>query len=91
MESIKATIRGEYQWPSMTEPKQFEVEATFTLLPPAKGEAHYGTGCYMTVKIPHEREHYVDVRYERTRDLKELARRWIEGYYGENLREYCFE
>lgn len=65
---------------------KFSQELWFTLIPPKDGTQYYGTGCSMTVKTP-ERKHYVDVRYEKTKDVETLADRWIEGYYGDNARE----
>ena len=59
--------------------KRFEHEFLFELLPPAKGENHYGTGCYMNCWMidPKDDEPWqVDVRYEGTTDLEKLATDW---------------
>ena len=68
------------------EGEPFKVVAEFTLIPPKEGEPHYGTGCYMTVKLPGDK-HLVDVRYEKTTDLEVLANRWIQGYFGKNAHK----
>ena len=67
------------------EDEPFTEVVEFTLIPP-KDSNHYGTGYYMTVKTP-RLTHYIDVRYERTTDIKILAHRWIDGYYGKNARQ----
>lgn len=90
MEIIKAIVKGQYQYPFMMEPKQFEETATFTLYPPKDNEPHYGTGCYMGVDFGNGNDAYVDVRYAGTKDLKKLAAQYIENYWGGNLREYKF-
>ena len=84
MNELKAIIKGETERGT-----KFEVKAKFNLLLPDEGEPHYGTGCYMAVDTG-ENHHLVDVRYEGTKDLKKLANRWIESYYGTNAREVTF-
>lgn len=66
---------------------QFKEEAKFELIPPKDGN-HYGTGYYMVVNIGPHNKQYIDVRYERTTDIEELARRFIKSYYGNNFTEY---
>lgn len=78
---IKATIKG-----ITCSGEQFEETVKFELLPPEERKPHYGTGYYMSVKLPHDRK-LVDVRYERTTDIEILADRWIQSYYGENAKE----
>ena len=90
MEKITAIVRGEYQYPFMMEPKQFEEKVTFTLYPPKDGEPRYGTGYYMGVDFENGNDAYVDVRYAKTTDIKKLADQYINDYWGKNLREYSF-
>lgn len=78
--SMKATVSG-----FNCSNEAFTEDLVFTLLPPDTPD-HYGTGYYMVVKTPSD-EHLVDVRYERTTDVSELADRWIQGWYGKNARE----
>lgn len=70
--------------------KPFTDTCRFELLPP-KNSDHYGTGFYMSVRIPGSVDDYVDVRYERTTDISELADRWIQGYFGKNARQVTKE
>lgn len=67
----------------------FTQNCTFTMIPPADSN-HYGTGYYMMVKWPGNKE-YVDVRYERTTDIEVLADRWIKDYFGKNAKEVVKE
>lgn len=71
------------------EGEAFTNTVEFELLPPQDSN-HYGTGYYMIAKTPYNR-HLIDVRYERTTDIKELAKRWISGHYGKNAQQviYC--
>lgn len=74
------------------------IDLYFELQRPEPDEKHYGTGCYMAVIVNGSKEdienidlnndntHYIDVRYERTTDLKELAKRWVDGYYGDKVQ-----
>ena len=87
---ITATVRGTYQWPNMSEPKTFDGVLEFTLIPPNEGEAHYGTGCYMDVRRKGESREYVDVRYAGTKDIKKLAKQYIEDRFGDNAKEIVF-
>lgn len=64
----------------------FTEDLVFTMIPPKKGECHYGTGYYMTVKTSGQTLLF-DVRYERTTDIEILADRWIKNWYGANARE----
>ena len=73
---MKATLMG-----TSEEGVDFTLELTFKLLPPEEGSEYYGTGCYMSVKGPHNNQ-LVDVRYEKTTDIEILADRWIESNYG---------
>ena len=73
--------------------KEFESNLEFKIIRPKDDEPHYGTGCYMTVEhlssddpAPTE---YVDVRYEKTTNIRILAERWIKNYYGKNAEEVC--
>lgn len=68
------------------EGKRFSEALLFTMVPPEEGVPHYGTGYYMTVKTPFQ-THLIDVRYERTTDVKELALRWIRNNYGVNAHD----
>lgn len=90
MESIKAIVKGQYQYPDMKQPEQFKMCVEFTLYPPKENEPHYGTGCYMGVDFSNWNDAYVDVRYTGTKDLKKLAEMYIKNYWGDNLREYEF-
>ena len=69
------------------EGKGFTEELTFKMLPPKEGEAHYGTGYYMTVDMSLSGRQLLDVRYERTTDVEILADRFIRNWYGDNARE----
>jgi hypothetical protein len=71
------------------EGEAFRETIVFTLIPPSDSN-HYGTGYHMRVNTP-VHKHYVDVRYERTTDIKILADRWIKNYYGQNAREVIME
>ena len=65
----------------------FAHEYTATLYEmPEDDPFHYGTGCYMDVEPtdPIFMPYYLDVRYEGTRDIHTLLRRWAEGHWGEN-------
>ena len=66
--------------------KPFEETCTFELIRP-KDSNHYGTGCYMRVKMSLSGPQLEDVRYARTTDLDELACRFIKGWYGDNAEE----
>lgn len=88
---IAATIRGQYQWPNMAEPKPFETVLNFTLIPPEAGEAHYGTGCYMLVESNGKEQGYIDVRYAGTKDIKKLAKMYIDDHYGNNAKKAIYE
>ena len=78
--NLKAIIKG-----TTCQGKPFEEEVTFTLILP-KNDDHYGTGCYMKANGDHW-DQYIDVRYEKTKDIEELAKRFIKGYYGKNAEE----
>ena len=67
--------------------KDFTEDLTFKMIPPEKGEAHYGTGYYMTVDMSMSGRQLIDVRYERTTDVEILADRFIKNWYGDNARE----
>lgn len=69
------------------EGKDFTEELTFKMLPPKEGEAHYGTGYYMTVDMSLSGRQLLDVRYERTTDVEILADCFIRNWYGDNARE----
>ena len=69
------------------EGKDFTEELTFKMLPQKEGEAHYGTGYYMTVDMSLSGRQLLDVRYERTTDVEILADRFIRNWYGDNARE----
>lgn len=83
--TMKATVSG-----FTCDNEAFTVTCEFALIPPKKGEPHYGTGCYMTVKMPGDK-HLVDVRYERTTDIEVLADRWMQNWFGKNAREIVKE
>lgn len=70
--------------------KPFTDTCRFELLPP-KDSNHYGTGYYMSVRIPGSVDDYVDVRYEGTTDISELADRWIRNYFGKNVHKVVKE
>ena len=78
--TMKATVNG-----TTCEGEAFSMSLECTLVPP-KDSNHYGTGYYMTIKLPHTTE-LIDVRYERTTDIEILADRWIESYFGQNAKE----
>ena len=78
--TMKATVSG-----FDCEGKPFIVTCEFTMIPPANGN-HYGTGYYMTVRMPSD-THLIDVRYEGTTDIEVLADRWILNNFGKNARE----
>lgn len=86
--AIKAIVKGVYKYPNMDQPKEFESNISFTLYPPAEGEKHYGTGCYMGVDFGNGNEAYVDVRYSGMTDIRKLASQYITNYLGSNLREF---
>lgn len=88
--TVMVRVNGQYQYPNMTEPKRFEEIVKFILYPPKADEPHYGTGCYMGVEFENGYRDSVDVRYTRTRNLKELAAVFIRNYWGDNLIEYTF-
>ena len=88
--TISAIVKGEYQYPNMAKPKQFEQTIKFEMCPPNPNEPHYGTGYYMLVVFPDNNEHVIDVRYAKTTDVKTLAESFIKDYWGKNLREYKF-
>lgn len=70
--------------------KQFMVNIEFEIIKPKKGDSYYGNGCYMIVNVG-ENEYIIDTRYAGTNDVKELAIRWIKGWYGDNAKEVVFE
>lgn len=77
---IKATISG-----FNCENEPFTETCKFEMVPPSDS-THYGTGYYMMVNMPSGKD-YIDVRYERTTDVKTLAASWIKDFYGKNARE----
>lgn len=77
-----ATVSGK-----TCEGEDFTEDLTFTLLPPAKGESHYGTGYHMRVDMSISRHQLLDVRYERTTDIEILADRFIKNWYGKNAQD----
>lgn len=79
--TMKATVSGVDQFG-----KEFTTPIEFTLVPPAENEPHYGTGYYMTVKLPGDTK-LIDVRYERTTDIEILVDRFIRNYFGSNAHE----
>jgi len=56
-----------------------------------KSEAFkYGNGLMMIVNRPKwGTSEGVDVRYEKTTNLKILAEKWIKSFFGKNLKHYC--
>lgn len=78
--TMKAIVSG-----TTCEGEAFNVTCEFTMIPPAENEAHYGTGYYMMVKLPGDK-HLVDVRYERTTDIEVLADRWMQNWFGKNMK-----
>lgn len=85
MKELKAKIKGHSNYSG-----DFEHEAKFTLLEPEANEVYYGTGCYMQVAFAGNKN-LVDVRYAGTKNLAKLAKQWIEGYFGSNLREVTYD
>lgn len=83
--TMKATVSGVTQFG-----EEFTTPVEFTLIPPAENEPHYGTGYYMTVKLPSDTK-LIDVRYERTTDIEILADRFIRNYFGANAHEVTKE
>lgn len=81
--TMKATVSG-----TNCIGEAFTTTCEFKLIRPE--DSHYGTGYYMTVKMPND-THLVDVRYERTTDIETLADRWIKGYFGKNAKEVVKE
>ena len=68
--------------------KPFSDVVVFELVK-SDNENDYGTKLYMSVTLKNSGyEDYVDVRYAGTRDINKLAKGWLDGYYGENLRSY---
>ena len=68
--------------------KEFEEEIHFELVR-SDNEFDYGNKHYMNVVRPKCKQHYfIDVRYAKTLDIKELAGAWIENYFGENLMSW---
>lgn len=62
--------------------KHFKRQGRVTLFPPTT-DNYYGSGYYMLVEMEGGREYDVDVRYEHTTNIYELATRWARGYYGD--------
>ncbi len=83
--TARATIVG-----TTCDGKPFVQEVEFELIPPKPDGFHYGTGCYMTADRGHGDKDLIDVRYERTTDLRKLAEQYIKGYYGKNAHEVRF-
>ena len=81
-DTIFATVKG-----TTCDGDPFEEQLEFHLIPPADGEPHYGTGCYMRVKMSLSGVQLEDVRYAKTTDIEILANRFIKGWYGENAKE----
>lgn len=81
MEKATATISGVNKRNGL----QFNVSVQFTMIPPKECEAHYGTGYYMLVEFPDGNYNYVDVRYDKSTDVKVHAERFIKNYWGDNL------
>lgn len=81
-DKLNATVSGK-----TCEGEEFTEELTFKMLPPKEGEAHYGTGYYMTVDMSLSGRQLLDVWYERTTDVEILADRFIRTWYGDNARE----
>lgn len=82
--TMKATVSG-----TTCDNEPFTEEVVFTMIPPSDPN-HYGTGYYMSVKMPYKKD-YVDVRYERTTDVEILADRWIKNWYGKNAHKVIKE
>lgn len=81
-DKMYATVSGK-----TCEGEDFTEELKFTMLPPDKGTAYYGTGYYMSVDMSLSGHQLIDVRYERTTDVEILADRVIRNWYGDNARE----
>ena len=62
--------------------KSFKRKGRVTLFPPTS-DNYYGSGYYMRVEMEGGSEYSVDVRYEHTTNIYELATRWARGYYGD--------
>lgn len=70
------------------EGKAFTEEMNFELT--KSGAFKYGNGLMMIVNRPKwGTSEAVDVRYEKTTDLKILAEKWIKSFFGKNLKHYC--
>ena len=82
--TMKATVSG-----FNCNNEAFTVICDFEMIPPADSN-HYGTGYYMLVKMPGDKQ-LIDVRYDRTTDIEILADRWIKNYFGKNAREVIKE
>ena len=78
---LKAIVKGRTE-----DGEDFETHIDFKILRPKENETHYGNGCYMRVKLPHDTK-LVDVRYSRTTDIEILADQWIKGWFGDNAKE----
>lgn len=70
--------------------RDFKHNLKFRLFPPEEGSEYYGTGCYMGVLIDNntDNEQCIDVRYEKTTNIEELAKRWVNGYYGDRVKSF---
>ena len=81
-----ATIKGVCEGEPFTEKAQFE------LFPPKPGDNHYGNGYWMGVRL-NGQTYSVDLRYETwfDGDIEEPATRWINAWWGDNLREYSMD
>ena len=81
---LYATVKG-----TTCDNEPFAEDLEFTMLPPSDSN-HYGTGYYMRVKMSLSGPQLEDVRYAGTTDIKELANRFIRGWYGSNAHEITF-
>ncbi len=79
--SVKGTVKDAPPFESFA----FDYNAALNEMP-EDDPFHYGTGCYLHVEPtdPLYMPYYLDVRYEGTRDIETLLRRWAEGHWGEN-------
>lgn len=67
--------------------KPFEEEITFKLVPTSAQP--YGNKLAMIVERPKWNETKgVDVRYARTSDINELAKMWLDDFFGDYVQSY---
>lgn len=86
--TVKGTVKKSGFPGFIGKPFGFEADAVLSELGKDDG-FHYGTGCWLHIDFldDHRAPVNVDCRYEGTRDIETLIRRWIGFQYGENADE----